>query len=102
MEEIRLTISYASWALIVGMTLGFFSCFSKKYKKLGSLIFTVLSPTWIIISIIKGVEYYYFGSSYELFSVLGFIMLLAESLPIIIIFGGTTFAIKYLKFKKTN
>lgn len=102
MEDTRLIIGYAIWVIIIGLVLGFFSYFSKKNKKLGSLLFFVMVPTWIITAIIKGVEYKYFENSNELFSARGFIMLLTESLPMIILIGGITFTLKYLKFRKTK
>lgn len=102
MEETKQLVDYAIWVIIVGLTLGFFSYFSKLHKSLLKLILTVLIPTWIITALIKGLEYYYFNNSYELFSIREFTMLLAESLPIIIVFGGITFTIKYLKSRKKH
>lgn len=102
MEDTRLLIGYAIWVIIVGLVLGFFSYFSKKNKKLGGLLFFVLVPTWVITAIIKGVEYKYFENSNELFSARGFTMLLAEMLPMLILIGGITFMIKYLKFRKNK
>jgi uncharacterized membrane protein YczE len=102
MEDLRLTIGYLIWALVIGLTLGFFSFFSKKNNKLGSLIFLVLLPVWIIAAIALGIEHMYIDDSMELFSIRGFVMLLAESLPLLILFGGITFTIKYLKFKKNK
>ena len=100
MEDTRLMIGYAIWVIIVGLVLGFFSYFSKKNKKLGGLLFFVLVPTWVLTTIIKGLEYKYFENSNELFTARGFAMLLAETLPMLILIGGITFTIKYLKFKK--
>ncbi|MCK4665093.1 MAG: hypothetical protein KAT68_19650 [Bacteroidales bacterium] len=100
MEDIRLLIGYIEWAIIIVLTLGFFSYFSRKYTKVGSLIPLVLVSTWIIIAIIKGLEYLYFDSSSELLSFRGFAMLLAETLPILVLIGGITFAIKYIRFRK--
>lgn len=102
MEDTRLMIGYAIWVIIVGLVLGFFSYFSKKHKNLGSLLFFVFIPTWTIIAIIKGIELQYFENSNELLSLRGFIMLLVETLPMLILIGGITFTIKYLKFKKTT
>lgn len=100
MEDTRLMIGYAIWVIIVGLVLGFFSYFSKKNKKFGGLLFFVLVPTWVLTTIIKGLEYIYFENSNELFTARGFAMLLAETLPMLILIGGITFTIKYLKFKK--
>jgi len=100
MDDTRLAIGYAVWVIIVGLTLGFFSYFSKRHKKFGSLLVFVLIPTWIITAIIKGIEYMYFENSTELLSIMGFILLLAETLPMVVLIGGITFSLKYMKFKK--
>lgn len=102
MDDTRLMIGYITWIIIVGLTLGFFSYFSKKYKKLGSLLFWVLAPTWFITAIIKGIEYLYFDSINDLSSIQGFIGLLVETLPMLVLLGGITFAIKYVKFRKSQ
>lgn len=102
MDDTRLMIGYAIWVIIVVLVIIFFAHFSKRTHKLGSLLFFALVPTWIITTIIKGVEYKYFENSNELFSIRGFTMLLAETLPLLILFGGITFTIKYLKLRKTN
>jgi hypothetical protein len=102
MDDTRLMIGYAIWVIIISLTLGFFTYFSKKYSKLGSLLFLVLLPTWIITALIKGIESMYFDNSNDLFSARGFTMLLAETLPMLILIGGITFAIKYLKFRKNK
>lgn len=101
MDDIRLAIGYSEWVILVGLVLGFFSYFLKKYKNFGILFTLILIPTWIIIAIVKGVEYIYFDNSSNLLSLLGFIGLLAETLPMIILIGGITFAIKYMKFRKS-
>jgi len=72
------------------------------HKKFGSLLVFVLIPTWIITTIIKSIEYMYFENSTELISIKGFILLLAETLPMLILIGGITFALKYLKFRKNR
>jgi hypothetical protein len=102
MDDTRLMIGYAIWVIIIGLTLGFFSYFSKKHSKLGSLLFWVLIPTWLITAIIKGIESMYFENTNDLFSVMGVVGLLAETLPMLILIGGITFTIKYLKFKKNK
>jgi len=101
MDDIRLAIGYFEWIILVGLCLGFFSYFSKKYNSFGILFPLVLIPTWIIIAITKGVEYMYFDNSSNFLTLLGFIGLLAETLPMIILIGGITFAIKYMKFRKS-
>ena len=102
MEDTKLAIGYAIWVIIIGLVLGLFSYFSKKNKNLGSLLFLVMVPTWVITAIIKGVEYKYLENSDKLFSAWGFAMLLAETLPMLILIGGITFSIKYLKFRKNK
>ncbi len=100
MEETRQIIDYAIWVIIVGLTLGFFSYFSKRYQSLGRLIVFVLIPTWIITALVKGLEYLYIDNSYNFLTLWEFSMLLAETLPVLIIFGGITFTVKYLKQKR--
>lgn len=102
MDDIRLAISYSECVIIVGLVLGFFSLFSKKHKSIGSLLPLIFIPVWIIIAIVKGMEYMYFGNSPKLFSLLGFIGLLAETLPMMLLVGGITFTVKYLKFRKSK
>lgn len=102
MEDNQLMFAYMNCAIIVGLTLVFFAYFSKKHTKLSSLLILVLVPTWLITAIIKGVEMKYFENSNELFSVLGFVGLLAETLPILALFGGITFKVKYHKLKKNK
>lgn len=102
MDDFRLAIGYAEWIIIIGLTLGFFSYYSKKYKKFGSLFPLVLISTWVIIAIIKGAEYMYFENSFQLLSLRGFVILLAETLPMLILIGGITFGIKYMKFRKNK
>lgn len=101
MDDLRLLIAFGMYLLIVLLTIGLFSFFSKKYKKLGHLLFLVLIPVWLLIATIKGVELLYFDNSSDLFFLGGFGLLLAETLPILLIFGVITFVVKYMKLKKT-
>jgi hypothetical protein len=100
--DTELTWGYVNWLLIIGMTIGFFSLFSRKHKELGKLIALVLIPVWIIIAIVRGIEYMSFNNSDILFSSDGYLNLLAETLPILILFGGATFYFQYKKMKKAN
>lgn len=100
MEQTELALGYAEWIITVALTIGIFNYFSKKFKKLASLVGTVLPLTWIILSFTRGLKYIYLHDNYELFSLRGFSMLMAEMLPILLLFGGITFAVKYLKFRK--
>jgi ABC-type spermidine/putrescine transport system permease subunit I len=102
MDDTRLMIGYAIWVIIIGLTLGFFTYFSKKHSKLGSLLFLVMLPTWIITALIKGIESMYFDNSNDLLSGFGIVGLLAETLPMLILIGGITLTLKYLKFRKTK
>lgn len=101
MEQVRTGISYLEWGVIIGLTILLFAFFSLKFQKIGSLLTFVLIPTWIIAAIMKGSENLYFDNANELSSFYGLSMLLAESLPMVLIFGGITFWIKYKRFKKT-
>ena len=100
MDDLPLFIGYIEWVIVIGLTLGFFSYYSKKFKKFGSLFPMVLISVWVIIAIIKGAEYMYFDNSSKLFSLNGFAFLLGETLPMLIFIGGITFGIKYIKFRK--
>lgn len=102
MEAIRQSIDLSIYVMIVGLTLVFFSFFSKRFKDFTSLLFLVLTPTWGVVAIIQGIGYHYFDNSNMLSTLRGFALLLAETLPILIVFGGTTFIIKYFKYKKTS
>lgn len=102
MEDTQTTFYTLRVIILIGLTLGFFSHFSKKVYTLGSLIFYVLVPTWIIIALLTGIEYLYLGTSKDLFSILGIVLLLVETLPMMIVIGGITFSIKYLKFRKNR
>jgi hypothetical protein len=102
MEDVRLIVGYAIWVVIVLLTLGFFSYFSKKRRNLGSLAFLVLFPTWVITAILHGIELKYFENSNDLFSLRGFTMLLVDTFIMLIVFGGITFTLKYLKYKKAK
>jgi len=102
MDNTTLALGYALWVIVVGLTIGFFSYFSNKHKSIGALLFFVLVPTWIITAILTGVKNVYSGNTTDLYSIIGFAGLLAESLPIIILIGGITFTIKYMKFKRNR
>ncbi len=100
MYETRTILGYCEWIIIVGVTIGLFNYFTKKYKKLLPLIAVVIIPTWFLSALIKGIIEGYYDSSLNLFSLFGIVGLLAESLPQFLVFGGITFAYKYLKFRK--
>lgn len=102
MEDLRTFIGLAIYAIIIGLVIGLFNYFSNRGKKLVGLLVYVMIPTWVVIAILKGLEYYYFESSNELFSARGFTLLLAETLPMLFIIGGITFSVKYLKFKRNK
>lgn len=102
MENFRLGITYAEWVVVILLTLAFFSYFSRKNKTIWKLLPLVLLPVWFIIALITGIENMYFANSSELFSIGGFCYLLAEALPVLLLFGGITFGLKYNKFRKIN
>lgn len=99
----ELLMGYLEWAIIIILTSGLFSYFSKRYENFFMLFTIVLIPVWLIAAIIKGIEYIIFKNNYySLLSLRGFIGLLAFTLPMLFLFGGITFAIKYRKFRKKN
>ncbi len=100
METNRSLFVYVLWILVIGLTHFLFLFFSKKTSKLAILIPAVLIPVWIISAIALGIEHLYFDGNSNLFNVREFIFLLAETFGLVLIFGGITFTIKYLKFKK--
>jgi hypothetical protein len=101
MNNQELLRGYAEWAIIIVLTIGLFAYFSKKYSNFWKLFSFVLIPVWLIIAIVKGIEYIiYDNTSYLLLSIKGFFVLLSETLPMLLLFGGITFGIKYWKLRK--
>lgn len=86
--------------IIISITVLFFSYFSKKTSELKKLFPLVILSVWISISIVLGVEYFFFRDSSTLFSINGFIGLMKESLPMSLIFGGLIFFLKYRSLRK--
>ena len=95
-----MTLGYAEWVIIVGVTIGLFNYFSKKYVQLVPLGAVVLLPAWIIVAIIRGLKNVYLGGGYDLTTIKGFTFLLVEVLPMFILFAGITFTLKFIRFKK--
>ena len=102
MNDLRTLFEYANWAIIIGLTLGFFQYFSVKFQKFSFLFPLVIIPVWLIIAFILGIEYLYRENINYLNSIGGYIGLLAETLAITIVFGGLTFAVKYKKLWKAK
>jgi hypothetical protein len=100
MEEIRNFVAYVEWGIVIGLTILFFAYFSRIHQKFGRLLTFVLIPTWLILTIVKGVENLYFDKVNGFTSFYGFSMLMAESLPLVLIFGGITFGVKFNRFRK--
>jgi hypothetical protein len=102
MDGHRMLFDYLVWCALIVLVLILFSAISNKFRKLWELLLLVLVPTWFAISVVKGMQYLYFDNSTELFSFLGFIELLAETLPMTIIFGGITFWFSFRRIKSQN
>lgn len=100
MDDLQLTMEYLKWMIIIGLTLQLFSFFSKKHTNIGQLLILVLGPVWLIIAVIEGLLRIYFESSYRLMSFEGFAGLLVHTLPSFVLFGVTTYCIKYYRFQK--
>jgi len=101
MENQELALGYLNWGVIILSTLGLFALFSKRKKSLISLLALTLIPVWILSAIVQGLIYLIINKSHILFVPTGFANLLAETLPIVIFFGGLTFFFKYRRFKKS-
>lgn len=102
MDDTRMLLGYCQWIIIVALTIGLFNYFSKKQNSLIYLLFYCLFPTWLISSVITGLIGLYFDSTYDYFSAIGFIGNMMKTLPHLILIGGITFSIKYLKFKRQH
>ncbi|SHF03784.1 hypothetical protein SAMN05444278_1252 [Psychroflexus salarius] len=97
----ELHYTYLKWLLTITIVLILFQLISKKRNYL-ILLVLVLLPTWIILSILRGLEYYVFNGSGQLFYLKGFINLLAETLPTLILFGASTFFIRHIIYCNKN
>ncbi len=94
------TSLYIFYFIVVVLTNWFFSIFSKKTDSAGKQFMLVMLPTWGIITTIKMISDYIYLPYYKIyFDIKIFIGLLAQSLPIVLIFGGIAFFFKYRKFK---
>lgn len=99
MENIELKIAYVTWILIIGLVITFFSFLSKQ-RNYFILMTYVLFPTWIIITILKGLEYKYLYNSDKLFSLIGLRNLMVEKIPDLLLFGALTFFICHINYCK--
>jgi len=97
----EMDFTYANVVIIIGIVILVFNYFVKKLS-LFQLVLITLLPTWIIIAVVQGFEKYYPYKTYSFLSIEGIAGLLAYTLPMIILVGGITFFIKYMKFKKSN
>lgn len=94
------TSHYIFYFIVVVLTNWFFSVFSKKTNNVSKQFILVMLPTWVIITIIKTISDYIYIPYYKIyFDIKIFIGLFVQSLPIVLIFGGIAFFIKYRKFK---
>ncbi|WP_430928370.1 hypothetical protein [Polaribacter marinivivus] len=100
MENPQVLLNYLEWLVVILTTIMFFNFYSKNIKKIGKLLLLVLPSSWVIISVFKGVGENYSQSINRLSSFEGFTLLLAETLPMLVLIGGITFYFKYRKFKK--
>lgn len=101
MDNTELIFGYAIWVITVGLTLGFFLHFSKKYKSFGMLFLFVFIPVWIIVSILQGLSELYFNNINMLLPD-EIIFLFIFTLPTVLVFSGIPFVIKFLKLRRSS
>lgn len=93
---------FVIWAVMIALTHFLFTYFSEKYNSLFKLLLLTLFPVWIISSIIQGIQDVYLNKEYFLEGAREISGLFLFTLPSLIVFGGITFTIKYIKFKKNG
>jgi hypothetical protein len=93
------TQTYLIYFIVVILTNYSFSIFSQKTKSIGKILVAVFLSVWLTITILTVVLDIIYLNKYSLNFIL-FSGKLASTLPIVIIFGGIAFFIKYRKFKK--
>lgn len=97
MSNQQLEIGYMNWIFVIILTILFFDLFYKKYNTKTKLALLTLGFTWIVVTIIVGIEKIYFDNEFSFLPIGKFTNLLFENLAIIAVFGGITFGIKYNK-----
>ncbi len=102
MNDTSMLFTYTKWVLIVGLVILLFNYFVKKNRNIGVLLLQVMLPAWLILAIIEGFEMLLKEDATLLFSIKGIVLLLARTLPMIVVVGGITFAAKYIKAIKKN
>lgn len=106
MSQLEQSLEYIMWLTTIGLTVLLFNLLSKKIKKTYLLFITVFVQVWLIIPIIKFGIYSYFDLNirwnFDKNLIYNYTLLLAETLPVVVIFGGTTFYIKNKKSKTKN
>lgn len=102
MENQDQALGYLNWGVVIVTTLVLFTLFSKKKKAIGSLLALTLIPAWIFAAVVQGLIYLNIDNSKILFVPSGVAILLAETLPITLLFGGLTFYFQYRKLKKSQ
>jgi hypothetical protein len=103
MNDLELSLGYLLWLVIILLTIVLFNYFSKKYNKLLVLIPAVMIRVWIIAAILQGIINIFLHNLPEQFTLRGILSLMAETFAHILVIGGITFSMKYLRFvKKRN
>lgn len=100
MQNQTLMYEYLNWATVIFTVIGLFNYYCRIHKSLIRLILLTLIPAWLIAAVIRGFIHLATDGLTLLLSLRGFTILLAETLLVVIIFGGITFFFKYRKFKK--
>lgn len=101
MEDTKMILGYCEWIIIVGLSIGLFNYFSKSKKNVFMFMLLSFLIVWVVIAIIRGLENFFLEKVNEVFSFKGILFLMADTIAQMIVFGGITLIIKYLKFRKT-
>lgn len=89
MEENLQHLFYLKGILVIVLTNILYKS-QLKIIKSSFVLILVLIQIWVFLAIAQGFENMFFKERKVLFSLLGFGFLLAESLPMLLLFGGTT------------
>lgn len=77
-----------------------FKYYNESNKSFWSLFVRVLPFVWFVLVVLSGVEDFYFKSNSSLFNFVGFVGLMARTLPLLTIFGVIPFVYKFNRLKK--
>lgn len=102
MEHRETIIGIFNVVIVLISTNSLFKYYNVLNKTFWSLLFKVLPVAWFIVVILTGVEDFYFKKTSTLFDFIGFIGIMAQTLPILIIFSLLPFIYKYYKLKKSK